>query len=387
MGQLQAHSSSLRPKAPMSNMPHYLPPKLEALDAYLLQLSQKGQTSIVVWVAEADKALVPELQRLCQQYQIALVGAIFPALIHQGQFIAEGCLIATLPKQTQTLLMRCPQGQSCEHNVVQLQQAVDQFSETTALNLLLIFDALLPNISEILDLIYLGLHNSVRYLGANAGSESFQPMPCLFTQTEWVDEAVLALLMPSEHTGGLAHGYKISSTVTATSTERNRVQSIEWRNAFEVYQEQVYAQFGQPIDQHNFYDYAVHFPFGIMRISGQPLVRIPVALESDGTLICVGDIPEHTVLTLLKGVEPDSDETLEQLQQQTAASSPCYQIFYCAGRKMHLGEKSAAELERLNHFFASSHLSGAVSLGEISNENGQGYPLFHNAAILCCPWV
>lgn len=387
MSKLQEGSSSLVTEAQDSALPCYLPPDLAALDAHLLQRLSQGQSSIVVWIAESNKALVPELQRLCCQYQIELAGAIFPALIYQGQFVSEGCLVSVLPERAKTLLLSCTQTQSCEQNVRLLQDAVDQFTDTEGLNLLLIFDAQLPNISDILDLIYLGLHNDVRYLGANAGSETFQPMPCVFNQTEWIGEGLLALLIPSDHQGGLAHGYKASSTVTATSTDRNRIQSIEWRNAFEVYQEQVYEQFGRLIDQNNFYDYAVHFPFGITRISGQPLVRIPVALEADGTLICVGDIPEHTVLTLLKGVEPNSDETLSALIEQTGTSSSCYQVFYCAGRKMHLGEKSAAELMRLHSSFTPSQLSGAVSLGEISNENGQGYPLFHNAAIVCCPWI
>lgn len=381
-------SSSYYVSSPEAVAPSYpLSAEIELIETQLLSLQAQGVEAIVVWVAEADKALVPELQRLCRQYQIRLSGAVFPALIYQAQFVSRGCLISPLPKNTRSLLLSCVEDSHYAHNVVRLQQEVDTFPVSELLNLMLVFDAQLSNISEMLDLIYLGLHNSVRYLGANAGSETFQPMPCVFDQDVWVGDAMLALLIASEHKGALAHGYEISTLVTATSTERNRIQSIEWRNAFEVYQALVSKEFGPVINQDNFYDYAVHFPFGIMRISGQPLVRIPVALESDGTLVCVGDIAENTVLTLLQGVDPDCDETLALLAQQSGVSSPIYQVFYCAGRKMHLGDKSSAELTRLASLFAPSQLSGAVSLGEISNDDGQGYPLFHNAAIMCCPWV
>jgi len=35
----------------------------------------------------------------------------------------------------------------------------------------------------------------------------------------------------------------------------------------------------------------LHFPFGIIRANHEVLVRIPVALEEDGSLFCVGEVP------------------------------------------------------------------------------------------------
>lgn len=64
MSKLQEGSSSLVTEAQDSALPCYLPPDLAALDAHLLQLLSQGQSSIVVWIAESNKALVPELQRL-----------------------------------------------------------------------------------------------------------------------------------------------------------------------------------------------------------------------------------------------------------------------------------------------------------------------------------
>jgi coenzyme F420-reducing hydrogenase gamma subunit len=48
--------------------------------------------------------------------------------------------------------------------------------------LFMLFDAMIPNIASILDGLYLSLADRVRYVGVNAGSETFQPMPCLFDQ-------------------------------------------------------------------------------------------------------------------------------------------------------------------------------------------------------------
>ena len=50
----------------------------------------------------------------------------------------------------------------------------------------------------------------------------------------------------------------------ATATEGNRIATLEWRPAFEVYQEIIKAQFGIELTRDNFYQYAVHYPFGIL---------------------------------------------------------------------------------------------------------------------------
>lgn len=355
------------------------------LNQALSTLKASGASQISCWLAEKNADQIPLIQSLCKTQGLQLVGAVFPALIFEGALQNEGCLLKALPESCQTTLI------SCEHltpDAITDQIAHLEISQTGKQpNLFLVFDAQQPNISDILDQLYLKLHNSVRYSGSNAGSETFQPMPCLFDQDQQLGYGLWALLYETEFDTALAHGYKNFEPITATSTTGNRIHSINWRNAFEVYQEEIAKRYQQKVTADNFYDFATHFPFGIMRMSGQPLVRIPVAVEEDGTLVCVGDIPEHTVISLLQGVEADGTETLDLLAKQLQKPAPEYQVFYCAGRRMHLGEETNRELKLLTEHFPQANLSGALSLGEISNDDGQGYPLFHNAAIVCCPWV
>lgn len=354
------------------------------LSAELRQLANAGVRKISCWLAEHSQEMLPELQAACRSLNIQLVGALFPAVIYQGKLKAQGCLIKALPDTLQSRLISC-ENQSPE-DIAEAFNGLNIQAEAQP-NLFLIFDALQPNISAILDQLYLKLHNSVRYCGTNAGSETFQPMACLFDENTRLGYGLWALLFNTDYDHALAHGYQDFDPVTATSTTGNRIHSIDWQNAFEVYQREVEKQLGKTVTTDNFYDVAPHFPFGIIRLSGQPLVRIPVAVEDDGTLVCVGDIPEHTVISLLQGVKPDGDETLSQLSQQINKQAPDYQVFYCAGRRMHLGEKTEAELSNLKQRLHHREISGALSLGEICNDNGQGYPLFHNAAIVCCPWL
>ncbi len=251
-------------------------------------------------------------------------------------------------------------------------------------SLFLLFDAMLPHIGQILEELYLHLADKVHYMGINAGSETFQPMACLFDHEHLIQNGVLALLLPTHEGATLEHGYQVpKQLVAATSTDGNRIISIDWRPAFEVYAERVKAMYGVDITTDNFYQYAVHFPFGIIRADNEVLVRIPVALMEDGSLFCVGEIPPNAILTLLEAPRAESVHTTELLSKHfpkpTGDTPPL--TFYCAGRRLHLGlEAAQAELSSLSAQL-NSRLYGALSLGEIGSSRRGGYPLFHNAAL------
>jgi hypothetical protein len=232
----------------------------------------------------------------------------------------------------------------------------------------------------------------VDYAGVNAGSETFQPMPCLFDDTRVVGHGVLVLLLPDAERTLLEHGYPVPERVmTATSTVGNCIQSIDWRPAFDVYQAIIGEEYGIALTRENFYQYAVHFPVGILRASDDVVVRIPVALGDNGALVCIGEVPENAVLTLLRAPSADAGQCIGRLAvglggQDQALNGRDLLAFYCAGRRMHLGESALTELQFLQARTGVATLGGALSLGEIGSTHAWGYPMFHNATLVCTPW-
>ena len=131
----------------------------------------------------------------------------------------------------------------------------------------------------------------------------------------------------------------------------------------------------------------MHFPFGISRLDGDPLVRIPVALQDDGSLFCVGEVPPNTLLTILNAVELGSQETSDKVGDYAQKLKPETLLnFYCAGRRMHLGDGAKDELHSLIEKSRPAAVYGALSLGEIGSSASGNYPLFHNAALVAAPW-
>lgn len=363
---------------------------LTQLETQLGEWQQRFPTvGVVAFLPESEQAGLQALQTLFRSRAIPLVGAIFPAVIVNGQFHSDGLLLFCFDAMPRYLLqedLALEGGQLTDASRALASKVVEQLEGSDdATTLFLLFDAMLPNIGKILEELYLELADRVHYMGVNAGSESFQPMPCLFDSEHVIQNGLLALLLPGHHGATLEHGYGVpDKLIAATSTEGNRIISIDWRPAFEVYAERVKAQYGVEITAQNFYQYGVHFPFGIIRADREVLVRIPVALMEDGSLFCVGEIPPNAVLTLLAAPQVDSRHTAELLATHfTPVPDTTVLTFYCAGRRLHLGSDAAqAELDLAADKLGSKMLYGALSLGEIGSSRRGGYPLFHNAALI-----
>jgi hypothetical protein len=351
---------------------------------------------ICALLPEAIKDSVAVLQSICAERHISLAGAIFPALLKDGAFLTDGVWLLGFAQMPYYALYENIPGGGLEAEQAADKIANDvraQIDHVPDLTLFLLLDAMLPNISTLLDYLYLNLANRVHYAGANAGSETFQPMPCLFDGKRLVQNGLLLMLLEQHKGAILEHGYHAPQhTVYATSTEGNCISQIDWRPAFEVYQELVSSQYDVAITKENFYEHAVHFPFGILRANHHVVVRIPVMLRDDGGLFCVGEVPPNALLTLLERPAVDTGETLRVLVDGLISlngdpSGSELLLFYCAGRRLHLGaDLATAELGEFARRTGSVKIAGAVSLGEIGGSTLHGYPLFHNATLVALNW-
>lgn len=358
-----------------------------------------SQAGIVALLPEAEKDKLPLLQAAVAQRGLMLAGAIFPALIRGDAFITHGAWLLCFDVMPPHFLLPAINS-AAEPAAVQVVAATRQAlslsppiaPDAGKPTLFMLFDSMVPNIASILDDIYLALANRVEYGGVNAGSETFQPMPCLFDGTRVVGDGMLGLLLPPSLSPLLEHGFmRPERSMGATATDGNRIATIDWRPAFDVYQEIIKAEFGIELTRENFYQYGVHYPFGILRANGDVVVRIPVGLAEDGSVFCVGEIPENAMLVLLQAPLAGANDCMSHLAKNLQAAHGSLVgrdllAFSCAGRRMHLGEAAAAELASLIHATGVSTLGGALSLGEIGSTTRGGYPMFHNATIVSTPW-
>lgn len=281
-------------------------PLAEALRPY------RGQR-LDVLLTEQDAEHVADLQQQCSHLEIQLSGALFPRLISRHGFHERGAWLLPRPASHAPLLIPLDPVASADEQARRLCDALApqlaQWPPAEGIpTLFLTFDAMIPNIASLLEGIYLHLADRVHYAGVNAGSGQFRPMPCLFDNHRLLEQAVCCTLLPHRSYPLLEHGYQLTAQpMLATSSEGNKISFIDWQPAFSRYQALVQQQFQQRLTPEQFYQYGVHLPLGLLRANGDVIVRIPVAVTDEGALLCVGEVPDHSILTLLKAPHSPTD--------------------------------------------------------------------------------
>lgn len=342
---------------------------------------------VLVLLPEAEAEGVALLQDAFNRAGTPLLGGIFPALLTDDGFCTQGAILVELPLASHGFLIEHLPNDSARAGGI-IADAVEAGLASglagDAPHLFLIFDSMQPNVGSSLINLYDRLQRKVSYAGINAGSESFQPMPCLFDNRRCLSNGAVGVLLPLEMQVAVQHGYPVTtSLMRATSTVGNRIDKINGQPAMTIYQQVIADELGIALTPENFYDHAVHYPFGLIS-SLNVLVRIPVAFNDDGSIYCVGEVPPNSVLRLLKAPSLPDSHCVDKIANALGGPEPApLMAFYCAGRRMHFGSDSAAEIAALRRKSGTGGLFGALSLGEISTDKDFGIPEFHNAALVC----
>lgn len=226
------------------------------------------------------------------------------------------------------------------------------------------------------------------YVGGGAGSLSFVQRPCVFTNKGLLQNAAVFALIGTRSGVGVAHGWTaLSEAFKVTEVKKNKVISLNWKPAFEVYREVVEKKSGLSLDTANFFSIAKGFPLGILKLSNEVIVRDPIILE-DTSLVCVGEIPDNSIVYILEG---DSKSLLEGAQRAyelanqsyraCVSTEPSLTLFIdCISRALFLQEDFGLEQELV---FQNGMLVGALTLGEIANTGKVFLEFYNKTAVVC----
>ena len=349
---------------------------------------------VLVLLTEAEKQQVSNLQAAARKLGVPICGAVFPALVTDEGFCSDGAWFLCIEHMPPHFLADIGSelvGTDTVTAAIRSVWSQQTTPDAPAPTVFLVFDSMLPKVGTLLDQLHAEFDDTLLYAGVNAGSETFQPMPCLFDENRYIGNGVLGLFVAPQTQVVVRHGYPVSKRLmAATSTHGNRIDTIDGRPALEVYQSVIKEEYNVTLTRENFYDHAVHFPFGVITAI-DVLVRIPVALNDDDSLICVGEVPPSTMLRLLRAPALENSNCVAKITDllnptaQTVSVKRPLLTFYCAGRRMHFGDQAGQELKALKASTQSSLLMGALSLGEIDSMEDFKIPRFHNAALVCIP--
>jgi hypothetical protein len=343
---------------------------------------------VILLFAEQDTPDIPALIEALNARKIHFFGGIFPALIYGNQRIEAGCI---LKKFKYLLPPFCVSGiTSAYFSGLPSVDDTEHLKNGTAIILL---DGLANNLYHFLETLNVLLGESCSFIGGGAGSISLQQSPCIFSSEGFLVDAAVVCVIDQQVSLGIRQGWeRLAGPFVATKTAGNAILQLNWRNAFDVYKDIVEKDSGITLEQHNFGGIAQGYPFGILREKEDDIVRDPLTIGTNGSIVCIGEVPPNTVLYILKG-RPEA--LLQATQKAISESSEKDGIPFeakgtfvvdCITRTTFLNEQFAEELNIIRNGVVinsdEQEPYGILSLGEIASYGEGLLELFNKTIVI-----
>lgn len=316
-------------------------------------------------------------------------GAIVPGVVFGKNVDRAAALVCRLPCGGEPCVVNplSPHIDDLPVGILQWQEAV---SSGEQLSLLVLVDGLAARIPEFLSALsgYLGPRGT--YVGGGAASTDLVQRPCLFTRAGIFCDGAIVVPVRSSARCAVRHGWKpVGSPMMVTRSAGNVVFELNWREAFDVYRQALSELFGKQLTHENFASFSRQYPLGIVREHAEHLVRDPIAVGRDGSLVCVGDMPENAIVHMMEGCPESLIAAAEQVTREAVSelgARPCMLwITDCVSRREYLGPKFEDELAAIQKVALQSGVSGEpcgfLSFGEIAT-TASGALNFHNKTIV-----
>lgn len=347
----------------------------------IASLISPPEMGVMLLVGEGSTLDVDKLIVLLNRKNITFFGAIFPKVIYDNQSYEDGIVIMPLNFVSAPKIIK-----GLDTGEIQISNKEilgdENFSYITYV------DGLSAQISKYLVTLYNELGSGCHVIGGGAGALSFVQKPCIFTHEGFFQDVAVVAVIKNKCKLGAAHGWdELKGPFVATKTNKNIIEELNWEPAFEVYRNAIKDDVGELISIERFSEFAGSYPFGMYKDGMEKIVRDPIATTDEGALICVGEVPENTVLHILKGEEKNLIEaaqkaTSDALNEKNAVLQDIL-VIDCISRTLFLKEAYKKELDGIKKELESQpiNVNGALSLGEIASL-GEGYLEFYNKTIV-----
>lgn len=337
-----------------------------------------GAQSLLILAADGNDCQPREFDPWLKSMPVPVCGGVFPQLIHEQKNHEFGYLVVGIPATVQV------------HNIEGLSDPGADFAESVETRLaghdlpasmLVLVDGMASRMGAFLDGIYDVFGSDPVYFGGGAGSLSFEPKPCLFSNEGMLRDHGQMTFLPMRFMLGVQHGWeKFAGPFVVTSVDRNVIKTLDFQPAFQFYREHVEADSGQLFSDDNFFDIAKGYPFGMERSAGSIVVRDPIT-HTGNHINCVGEVPGNAIVYLLKGRPERLIAAAEEAAQQVTPGEGPAILVDCISRVLFLENQFTSELQAVKRVLDKRPLFGMLTLGEIAN--GGDYCLeFYNKTMV-----
>jgi hypothetical protein len=254
---------------------------------------------------------------------------------------------------------------------------------------LVMTDALAGHTDPLVEELTLGTAGNYRFFGGGAGDDGRFQQTHVFAGRRAHTDAVVALeILSARPVGvGVSHGWEPAGEgMRVTEAQGNRLVSLNGSPAVHAFQEHAELT-GQRLNLKDPLPFFLHNVIGIRSGDGYRL-RVPLAVQDDGSILCAAAVPEGSVVHLMKAsaasaVAAARQATGDAIRALAGATPAAAFVFDCVATRLRLGREFENELEACARLLAPAGFVGCNTYGQIARAEGQ-FSGFHNCTAVVC---
>ena len=355
----------------------------EGWQPFLNELSKDSAKGILLFVGEETPFDYKQLQPILKAMDIEIWGGIFPEVIYNGSLYKQGVVGCAFQSPVSIEVIK-------DLGKFNGDLSEDFISNNTR-TLLIFNDGRGGNTPQLIETLYEKNFKEIVFFGGGTGSLITIDQPSLFTKDDFFAGGAIIAAAPDFMSVGINHGWQpISEPVIASSVDKNILRSINWEPAFEYYKRIVEQDAGIKLTADGFLDVAKSYPLGILKYDTEIILRVPVSVGEENSLLFASEMPENSVLLVTKAY-PDkliaaagtaTEQAKIAFESKMKISPGKALIVDCITRALFLEDRFNDELEIIaNKAGSDVFLFGLLSLGEIAS-TGDKYIELHNKTIV-----
>ncbi|WP_147820186.1 FIST signal transduction protein [Salidesulfovibrio onnuriiensis] len=357
---------------------------LQAFEEMLGELQSREDVNGVLVLSCDGNAFEPDdLSPVLQQCAKPVFGGLFPAVLHGRRKLERGTVMVGIPCRCEYMIKEDLDAKDNEVFLSLIRWAKSFDPPRTLISFCDALSGGADRFSEALASVF-GL--DANCIGGGAGSLNFRGKPCIITNKGLLQDSAVLVASSMESGVSARHGWHpLEGPFTVTDVSGCWLRELDGKPAFEVYRKLVEAHSGMKFGMESFFDMARAYPFGIPTLRSEHLVRDPLAMREDGSMLLAGEVKDGTQLDLLTGNRRSMLHAAERAHWHArhdlkpVSGESITLIMDCISRVLFLEESFDEELAALDD--GLTKLVGACSIGEFAG-NGKDYLSFFNKSVV-----
>jgi hypothetical protein len=254
---------------------------------------------------------------------------------------------------------------------------------------LVMTDALAGHTDPLVEELTVRTSGNYQFFGGGAGDDGRFQQTHVFAGCAAHEDAVVSLeILSARPVGiGVAHGWEPAGQgMRVTEASGNRLVSLNGMPAVHAFQEHAELT-GQRLKLSDPLPFFLHNVIGIRSGDGYRL-RVPLAVQDDGAVMCAAAVPEGSVVHLMKTTASSAvlaarQATGDAMRGLAGATPAAGFVFDCVATRLRLGAAFENELDACARLLAPAGFVGCNTYGQIARADGQ-FSGFHNCTAVVC---